>query len=160
MNCSLRLRPLLRMTTPLSPDEVVQRLRAALPLHTSNFTGTITGHYVILYVEKSRQHFGSPQLTFEVRKQPAGSDLTGLFMPMPAIWTGFMGLYALILLGGFCAACYGYAQLQLKHTPVAWWGILIAFILLVAVHLLACVGQWRGRDQIQQLHRFVEEALA
>jgi hypothetical protein len=160
MNCSLRLRPLLRMTTPLSPDEVVQRLQQMLPEHADKLAGKIYGHFVILHMKASRQHFGSPQLTFEVAALSEGSELKGLFMPMPAIWTGFMGLYATILLGGFCAACYGYAQLQMRQTPHAWWGILITLVLLVIVHLIACVGQWRGRDQIQELQQFVEKALA
>jgi len=160
MNCSLRLRPRLRLTTTLSPDEVVQRLQNLLPEHSDRLAGKIYDHFVILHMKESRQHFGSPQLTFEVASQPAGSELKGLFMPMPTIWTGFMAVYATILLGGFCAACYGYAQLQMRQAPHAWWGILITLVLLVTVHLIACIGQWRGRDQIQELQQFVEQALA
>lgn len=160
MNCSLRLRPRLRITTPLSPDEVVQRLKDSLSADKANLTANISGNYVILNIEASRQHFGSPQLSFEVRAQAEGAELAGLFMPLPAIWTAFMGLYALILFGGFCAACYGYAQLKLHQSPIAWWWVLIALVLLAAVHLIACVGQWRGRDQINELHHFVARALA
>lgn len=159
MNCSLRLRPLLKMTTPLPPDQVIQRLREARPEVDHAITCSITGNYIILRINEARRHFGSPQLSFDVQPCDNGSVLSGIFMPMPSIWTAFMGLYCLIGFGGFCAAGYGYAQSQLEHTPSALLGVPVALVLLLGVHLAACLGQHRGQDQINELRLFVETAL-
>jgi len=160
MQRHLRLRPLLQIRTAVPPDQVIRRLKDLLSAPETKITGTITGNYIVLRIEESRQHFGSPQLSFDVEPLDGGSKVAGLFMPMPSIWTAFMALYALILFGGFCAACYGYAQLKLEHPPMAFWGVPVALLLVAGVHLVACIGQRRGHDQMQELQRFVQRALA
>lgn len=159
MNCRLRLRPLLRMETSLSPDEALRCIKESLPAHQADLTGTVSDRYVILRINESRQHFGSPQLSFEIEEGQGGSVLSGLFMPMPSIWTAFMALYALIIFGGFCGACYGYAQIILEHAPHAFWAVPVALVLLVLVHLVSCIGQRMGEDQMEELQQFVEHAV-
>jgi hypothetical protein len=155
----LRMRPRLRIQSSLTPDQALDLLRDALHRRSSAVTGTVSGRYVVLRICESRQHFGSPQLSFEIEATELGSSLTGLFMPMPSIWTAFMALYALIVFGGFCGAVYGYAQLQLGNAPLAFWSVPGALVLLALVYAAACVGQHMGREQMDELQRFVEHSL-
>lgn len=155
-----RLRPQLRIESRLSGDQVVCRLRDALQEGGADITGTFSGRFVVLRIAESRQHFGSPQLSFEVESVEAGSALNGLFMPMPSVWTAFMALYGLIVFGGFCGAVYGYAQLHLGGAPHAFWAVPGALFLLSLVYVAGCVGQRMGHEQMEELQRFVENALA
>ena len=153
------MRPRLRIRSNLTPDQAIEHLREALRGHDPAVTGTFSGRYVVLRINESRQHFGSPQLSFEIESVESGSALTGLFMPMPSIWTAFMALYGLIVFGGFCGAVYGYAQMQLGKTPAAFWSVPVALVLLTLVYAAACVGQHMGREQMEELQRFVEQSL-
>jgi len=155
----LRMRPRLRLQSSLSPDQAVERLREALDVGNPEVTATFSGRYVVLRINEERQHFGSPQLSFEVEAADGGSALTGLFMPMPSVWTAFMALYGLIVFGGFCGAVYGYAQVQVDKTPHALWAVPLALVLLTMVYVAACVGQRMGSEQMQELRQFVEDSL-
>jgi len=138
----------------------MHRLREALQAGGPHITGTFSGHFVVLRIGEARQHFGSPQLSFEVEVLDPGSALTGLFMPMPSIWTAFMALYGLIVFGGFCGGVYGYAQLQLGNAPHALWAVPAALFLLLLVYVAACIGQCLGQQQMEELQQFVERSLA
>jgi hypothetical protein len=155
----LRMRPRLWIQSSLTPDQALDRLRDALNRHSPEITGTVSGRYVVLRIGESRQHFGSPQLSFEIETAESGSALTGLFMPMPSIWTAFMALYGLIVFGGFCGAVYGYAQMQIGDAPLAFWFVPVALVLLTLVYAAACVGQHMGREQMDELQHFVEHSL-
>lgn len=147
------------MRLSLSADEAVARLRSALADHGPELTATISGRYVVLRVAESRQHFGSPQLSFEIEDQASGSSINGLFMPLPSIWTGFMALYGLIVFGGFSGTIYGLAQWQIGNAPHACWSIPIAGLLLACVHLAAGIGKKMGSSQMRQLQQFAERSL-
>ena len=154
------MRPRLRIESSLSPDQVVNRLRAALQSANPDVMGTFSGRYVVLRIRESQQHFGSPQLSFEVEASTSGSELSGLFMPMPSVWTAFMALYGVIVFAGFCGAVYGYAQMQLGAAPHAFWAVPASLLLLSLVYVAACVGQRMGQEQMNVLQRFVEQSLA
>jgi hypothetical protein len=156
----LRLRPPLRIESSLPANEVLRRLQASLRGSEARITGTFSGNFVVLRIGESRQHFGSPQLSFEVESRNPGSSLTGLFMPMPSIWTAFMALYGLIVFGGFCGGVYGFSQLQIDHPPHALWAVPAALFLLLLVYAAACVGQCLGQEQMEELRQFVEQSLA
>lgn len=149
----------MRLRSDLSADDVVSRLRAAVESPDVVLTATFTDRYVVLRIADDRQHFGSPQLSFDVEADGSGSVLQGLFMPMPSIWTAFMALYGMIVFGGFCGAVYGYAQVQLGDTPYAFWALPLAVVLLALVYLAACVGQRMGSAQMQELQQFVQHAV-
>ena len=137
----------------------MQRLRNALQNRTASVRGTVSGNYVVLRIHEPSQHFGSPQLSFEVEPCGDGSAVNGLFMPMPSVWTAFMALYGAIVFGGFSGAVYGYAQMQIGDSPRAFWSIPVALLLLGLVYAAACIGQRMGREQMQTLGEFVERSL-
>jgi len=150
----------MRLRSSLSADNVVSRLRAAVDSQNGVVTATFTNRYVVLRIAEARQHFGSPQLSFDVEADDSGSLLHGLFMPMPSIWTAFMALYGMIVFGGFCGAVYGYAQMQIGDAPYAFWALPATVVLLALVYLAACIGQRMGGAQMQELQQFVERALS
>jgi hypothetical protein len=154
------MRPRLRIQSDLSPDQVVRRLQNALEKDSNDLTATFSGHYVVIRINEARQHFGSPQLSFEVEAERSGSTLSGLFMPMPSIWTAFMALYGVVVFAGICGAVYGYGQLQVEQPPHAFWTLPIVAVLLTLVYVAACVGQHRGAEQMEELKDFVEGSLA
>jgi len=153
------MRPPLRLRTACPVDEALRRLREAAGSPDAEVTGSFVERYVVLRIPETQQHFGSPQLTFEVSSDAEGSTLSGLFMPMPSIWTGFVALYALIVFAGFVGLMYGWAQVQLGDTPHALWAVPTSLVLLSLVYGAACVGQMRGSKQMHYLRAFVEEAL-
>jgi len=155
----LRMRPPLRLECPLPPEAVLERLREAVARPGANLTATFSDRYVVLRIPEAQQHFFSPQLSFEVEPREEGSVITGLFMPMPAVWTGFMALYAIIVFGGFIGAVYGWSQAQLDSAPHALWSVPAALVLLALVYLAACIGQHLGEKQMIELRTFVEGAL-
>ncbi len=159
MICSFRLRPPLRIESRLGVEEAVEKLRRAKRERSADLTATISGRYVIVRIHEARQHFGSPQLTFEIEPREAGCALNGLFMPMPAVWTAFMALYALFLFIGFSGAMYGVAQVMIQHHPSGFYAIPVSILLVGLVYLGACVGQRRGQTQMDQLRRFVQDSL-
>ena len=150
----------MRLRSNLSADEVVGRLRAAVDSPDTEITATFSDRYIVLRIAEARQHFGSPQLSFDVEADGAGSVVNGLFMPMPSIWTAFMAIYGMILFAGFCGVVYGCAQMQIGEVPHAFWVLPAAVLLLGLVYLAACIGQKMGRDQMQELQQFVERELS
>jgi hypothetical protein len=155
----LRMRPPLRLQSSSSVDDVLSRLRLAAQARGSDINATFADHYVVLRIAGSRRHFGSPQLSFDVEADESGSVVTGLFMPMPSIWTAFMALYGLIVFCGLSGTLFGAAQMQLGQAPYALWAIPLSLVLLVLVYVAACVGQKMGAEQMQELQQFVEPCL-
>ena len=160
MACPLRLRPPLRLHSPLTVDEIVDRLRKQLALETTSVTATIVGGYVVLRIPEAQTHYWSPQLSLTLEaEEEGGTSLHGLFMPQPSVWTLFVWIYAVIVFGGFCGGIYGFAQRHLEQPAYALWSIPLAALLVFIVYSAASMGQHMGRDQMEELRGFLRDAL-
>lgn len=161
MACPLRLRPPLRLHSPLSMDEILNRLRETLAAEATSVTATIVGSYVVLRIPEDRLHYWSPQLslTLETDEDKAGTSVHGLFMPQPSVWTLFVGFYAVIVFAGFCGGIYGFAQRHLEQPAYALWAIPAAILLVFLVYSAASMGQHMGRDQMEELRLLLMDVL-
>jgi len=78
---------------------------------------------------------------------------------MPAVWTLFAGVYALVLVLGFFGTIYGLAQWQLDQPPYALWSFPATLLLIGSVYAAAMVGQRLGNEQTRELTAFLHHCL-
>lgn len=159
MACPLRLRPPLRLHSPLSQDEIITRLREKLASGETPITATIVGGYIVLRIPEDQMHYWSPQLSVNLEAEGSGTSVHGLFMPQPSVWTLFVWIYAVIVFAGFCGGIYGFAQRHLEQPAHALWGIPVALILVFLVYSAASMGQHMGRDQMEDLRQVLLDVL-
>lgn len=154
------MRPRVELVVSDPPDAVLARLRAALRAAPDGLVqGQMGGTHLGLNIREDARHFWSPWLDAHVDPHPDGALIRGRLMPHPSIWTFYIGLYAVLALGGLLAGIYGVMQ---HLTGSGSWGLWVPVItagLGLAVFGSAFIGQRLGGDQMLVLRGFLEGAL-
>ena len=151
-------RPRFELRVPMPPSEVADRITAALGTDEL-IIGRVDEQLATLYVRESDQHFWSPHLELTVRPEEDGASLLGRFGPHPAVWTGFMFVYAVLALAATLALMVGLAQITMGSPPWALLGSVAAVALIGFVYGAAFIGRGLGSDQMIGLRLFIEHAL-
>lgn len=156
---STRLRPRYRITSSLSPQEVLDKIQ--MKLNTGEFPvngQTVQDHAFIRIPEKD-QHYWSPELHVWVREQDGETIIYGVMGPKPRIWTMFMFFYTAILTIWFFGSSYGIIQLWLGIKAPFLWSIPLGLIGVGLVFGAAKYGRYKGKNQMEVLRRFLDEAV-
>lgn len=159
---AIEIRPRFYQEVPFGKEETLARLRAALNQPGSPIIGYVADHHVTLKIPYSRQHFWSPQLALEVEEHESGEGalIRGLFGPRPSVWLMFVFMYSIIGVICLFVAITGFSQLSLGIPAPALWVLPVGAGLAVFLYISAKTGERLGRDEMQQLKRFLDEALA
>jgi len=151
MPIALGLRPRLRLNVPGTADAIAARVQAA----SGDYGVTALGTYLVISIPPEQRHYWSPQLQITLEDHDGGVHVSGLITPMPAVWTLFAGLYALVVTLGFFGTIVGLAQLTIDRHPNFLWCAPITAILLAVIYAAARLGQKLGHEQTEELTAFL-----
>ncbi|RMH65511.1 MAG: hypothetical protein D6677_02380 [Calditrichaeota bacterium] len=150
----LELRPRFKLTSPLEPDEILNRLDARRRDNSDGFGVERTGAHTVLSIPANKQHYWSPLLSVEVLPAEQGALIKGHFGPRPAVWTMFMFFYMGFGFLGLMGLFWGMSQYSLNQLPWALWSVPVAIFLELILYFAARVGQKWAHDQMEDLRAF------
>lgn len=159
-----RLRPTFEIPLPIPRSEVMERLRVAASEVAQPDRFRMFGEYGELHLPRREHRLWSPHLSFYVSEPGPGassehSSIHGRFAPRVDVWTVVWIAYLALLFTAFFGAALGVSQWQLGD-PL--WGIWIAgsaLGMLVAIYVIAHLGQQWSADQMHQLREQLEEIM-
>lgn len=154
-----RMRPLLRLSLPIAPGQLMDALRHALCKDDSPVVGLALRRHVELTVRPSARHFWSPHLSLDLLDDGEATLLRGRYAPHPHIWMLIVAVYGVLLLAVICACVYGCSQWLLGWTPSAFWALPPCAAGLAATWLVSAVGQVLAEPQMRELQAFLEECV-
>ena len=156
---SIQLRPRFRAQTALSLAELTGKLRTELERQDALFDGKVLKEFAVQRILANDQHYWSPELSLQLEQLEDRTLVRGLFGPRPAVWTMFAGFYTFTIFLSLIALLYGLSQWSLNMEPYGLWLLPVPLVLLVSAYATALVGQRLGHEQMQELHRFVDQTL-
>ncbi|MGK0362382.1 MAG: hypothetical protein ACI9U2_004703 [Bradymonadia bacterium] len=155
------MRPRVELVVSGSPDEVLERVRAALRAAPDGLVqGQMGGTHMGLNIREDARLFLSPWLDAHVRPHPEGAVIHGRLMPDRSVWTVYIGMYGVLAMAGLLAGVHR-AMRQVIGTGS--WGLWIpplALVLGLSLYASAFLRQSLGGDQMLVLRRFLDGALA
>lgn len=156
----LRLRPRFKLCSPVTPEKLCEGVQCRLREGDIEMKGLVLDGRIELNVLEQDRHFWSPQLTVDVfHDEELGTTcLKGRFGPAPQIWTMYMALNAVMLMGILGASIFAYAQWTIGATPWALLAIPPPIVGLLVVYLLPFAGQSFAQEQMFQLRSFLMDA--
>ena len=155
----LRLRPRFKESIDLTEEKVKEKIGGYLASNPELCTGEIVDHHVILKIPKSQQHYWSPQLNLELEKSEKGTIIRGLFGPKPGVWTMFVFFYSSIGFLTLMAFIFGLSQMMLKMNAYGLWAVPVGALLMIGLFVMSKIGQNMGKEQMYQLHDFLNQAV-
>lgn len=156
-----RIRPRFKVETHLTPQEVINKIKAALQADDAVCEGNATIGFATLIIPEKDRHYWSPQLTVTVEATEGGigSIVRGMYAPAPAVWTMFVFFYVGIGLAIIALTMVGLSYYSLDQpSTILWWVPVLAAVFLT-LYLVSFFGQKLGRQQMGTLHGFVEGCL-
>jgi len=155
-----RIRPRIHLETPLSPDEINNRIRKQLKEEGKLCSGRSTKGFATICPPESEQHFWSPQLTITLESnEDDKTHIRGLYGPKPSVWTMFVFFYAAIGFAIMIISMIGLSYWTLGKPATILWLVPILLIVFLSLYLVAYFGQRLGHKQMTNLHRFLERCL-
>ncbi len=152
-------RPRLTCWSTEPPERVVERFKKALAAESDVIGGQALPGFVNLWPPDRDRSFFSPYLSLEVRPQGTGSVATGRFGPHPAVWTGFMFVYAVLSFVGVLALMIGWAQSIADEPPSALLGAPASVALILFIYGAEYIGKGLGSEQMHDIAHFVERVV-
>jgi len=153
------LRPRCRIVSKLSPDQALKRISIKLTDGNSQLEGQIVQEHAFIRIPEKDQHYWSPELHIWAREQDSETIVFGIMGPKPKIWTMFMFFYTAVLTLTFFGSSYGIIQKILGMAAPFLWSIPVGILCVAIVYGAAQYGQYKGKDQMQELQEFLNEAL-
>jgi hypothetical protein len=155
----LRIRPRFKEIVKVAPDQIKTQIKEHLSKHTDQCKGDIIDHHVILRIPKKDQHYWSPQLSLELEAIEEGTLIRGLFGPKPGVWTMFVFFYSALGFLTLLGLLFGLSQMMLKMDAYGLWAVPVGLFLLIGLFIMSKIGQNLGKQQMHQLHDFLDEAV-
>ncbi|MAO64912.1 MAG: hypothetical protein CL666_07915 [Balneola sp.] len=154
-----RIRPRIYVETPLSAEEVNQRIRKELRSESRLCDGQSTKGFATICPPEKDQHFWSPQLTITLEETEERSVVRGLYGPKPSVWTMFVFFYAAIGFAILIMSMVGLSYWSLGKSAGFLWLLPVLVFLFFTLYGVAYFGQKLGQKQMTNLHRFLERCL-
>ena len=156
---TIRLRP--TFDIPLEDDEPAEIWAKVKDLvEEKGLRGQFRDRFAMISIDESQRHFWSPWLHLDFRKHEEKFSLHGRFSPHPSIWTALVFGYLALAVFAFFGAVLGLSQWLSGETP--WGCIVIPVVCLLGllVWFISQVGQRLAHDEMVELKRCVESAVA
>lgn len=154
-----RLRPRFRIVSKLTPDQALNKIKLKLEERTSPFSGQIVQEHAFIRIPEKDQHYWSPELHVWAREQDDETIVYGVLGPKPKIWTMFMFFYTGVITSAFFGSSYGIIQMMLGMEAPFLWSIPLGIIGILLVFGAARYGQFKGKEQMNELKDFLDDAL-
>ncbi|HIL56546.1 MAG TPA: hypothetical protein EYG39_01395 [Rhodothermales bacterium] len=154
-----RMRPRFEYVAPCPSGAAADRLRMALDCEGARYRGRVFGTHAVLHVPTDEDRIWSPFLSLDLRGHGEGTLVRGLYGPKPSVWTLFMAAYAICGFAAVFALGFLYAQWSLDQPMWAAGIFPLAALGALATYGTARYGQHRGREQMDALRTFLDDAL-
>ncbi|MDE3742761.1 GTP-binding protein [Maribacter polysaccharolyticus] len=157
------------------PNEIVLRPRFQLQLNqpkdlvlksfeiknTPPFIVKRMDDHVFIKFNRENVHFWSPQLHLEINDaEEGGCKVFGLFGPNPTLWTFFMFLHfgvATVFIG---LGIWAYSSASLGRPIGLHIGLMAVMVILwFVLYAFGRAGRSKGKPQMHELHRFMNQRL-
>jgi len=142
-------------------EEIILLVKEKLKHNNHNLHGQAMHDHITIRVNKSHRHYWSPQLGILMQREHGDNDtkITGIYGPMPNVWTLFaVGYLAIGVLITFISII-GFSQRALGHESKILWVLPVLAAIAMFMYLSSQMGQKLGAAQTYAIHYFFEEAL-
>lgn len=145
--------------TTLARCQVIDLILEGL-IEKKGVAGSTLDHHAYLQIPNEDQHYWSPEFHVTVEKQKDGGSLVrGVVGPKPKVWTMFMFFYSAVFVFLFLGLSMGVSQWVLDMDAPILWSIPVCIGLWIAILLAAKFGQFKGKEQMERLWQFLDEAI-
>ena len=152
------VRPRFIISTDLPIGKLEELLKAELGKQTYPCYGSIAYGYAVIKISKKLQHFWSPQLSISMEQEGSKTTIRGLYGPKPSVWTMFIFFYSIIGFSTLIVSMIGLTRLTLEKPSEILWLAPVGILLLIGTYFGSTTGKKIGKDQLQILHHFFEDA--
>lgn len=153
----LHIRPRFNLCVPYSFEEAIEIISKEIK-DNPNIKGKIVDNHVLLDVPLKDRHYFSPQLSFRIEHredEPQKACIKGIIGPRPGVWAMFLYLYIIIGMVGAVVSMYGFALKNLGTENNYTYALPITIVLLLSSYVSSKFGEEKGKDQVEQLKRFL-----
>ncbi len=147
------------MTSQKSLEDITQLFKGRLKQSDIPCEGYVVQDQIVLKVNRSEQHFWSPQLDVSLEQTESGTLIRGLYGPSPHIWTLFAVSYLGIGVLVTFISIIGFSRKSLGMPAPILWALPVLLGVSLLLYISSQIGQKIGAEQTFTLHHFVEDTI-
>lgn len=152
---SFLIRPRFKYLIVSEKNELELKIRNRLQTKKQFTVSYLPGH-IYLKINRSKQHFWSPQLHLSFEQKGPNVVIRGLYGPNPTLWAVFFfGYLALSILAIFIGM-WGLSRMALEMDASVLWVIPGLAVCALILYFIGQTGQKIGAQQMFDLHHFYE----
>lgn len=158
---SFHIRPRFHQVVESPPETFRERLVTQLRQEEDRFEIKSFPDFVCLRIHERERHFWSPRLNLSLEPGEEGKTIIhGIYGPNANVWSLMLFSYLIVGFLGIIAGVIAVSQWMIDSGQT-WglWLLGIAVAGLVALYLIAQVGQKLGAQQTFLLHQTYEAAV-
>jgi hypothetical protein len=142
-------------------EEIIILVKNQLRHNTHNLHGQAMQDHITIRVDKEHRHYWSPQLSVLMQREPEDTvtKITGIYGPMPNVWTLFAVSYLAIGVLIVFISIIGFSQFALGQEANILWALPFLILLGIGLYVTSQLGQKLGAAQTYAIHYFFEEAI-
>ena len=152
------VRPKYERTSKLPPCQVIDALQEHI-IPGCGVVGETLGNYATLKISENERSFWSPEFSIHAVKRGNGSVIKGIMGPGSKIWSVSMLLNILAIMLFFLGVFMIINQWIFDIDSRLIWSLPAGLCVALFVVILAKTGQYKGKQQMAVLWRFVEESV-
>lgn len=157
---SFRSRPRFQHHSKRSPEQIRTSFRDCLKDNPHHITGQVFPSHILLRIKEDHRHVWSPQLSIDFEQDYQGNiEVSGIYGPMPSIWTKIAFSYFLFGVLILFSAIIGGSQYVLGTHDWVLYLIPTSIIAIIITYLITQTGQKLGAEQTFILHHFYEKTM-
>jgi hypothetical protein len=156
---SAELRPRLNLISDLNEDEIMSRIKNKINDPENQCSGWAKEGYALICAPESERHIWTPQLNLQIEKTEKGTEVRGVIGPSASVWTAFAFGFSLLGFIAFVSLFWGLSRLSLDYSAEILWLVPVTLLLIMALYILAKVGQQLSKNQVKLLKEFIESTL-
>lgn len=155
----LKLRPTFEIPIKVPRDEAMRRLQDAYRRENDHRRFFVHGEYGELHIPPVEHRLWTPHLSFYVCDLGPTPFIHARFAPRLEVWTLVWVVYLALAFSAFFSFIIAYSQWAIGETTWWHWLGLLALLAILALYLIAHIGQQLSADQMQTLRGGLEQIL-
>jgi hypothetical protein len=154
-----RLRPTFEIPLAESRAEALAKIESQYQRLGTGGLMFLHGEYGEFHLPASEHRLWSPHLSFYVYERDVAGLIHGRFAPRLEVWTFVWVIYLAMSFSAFFGLALAYSQWTLGGTPWGSWISIIAMIAIIALYVVAHIGQQWSSDQMMSLRERLDDYL-
>lgn len=156
----IHLRPTFEILLVGTRESAIEQLRAECAQTGQANRFSMYGEYGEIHLPSEEHRLWSPQLSFSLSAQENQCLIHGRYSPRINVWTFVWIVYLAMAFTAFFALILAYSQWMLGRSLWGLWVALVAFFAILALYIVAYIGQQLSADQMHSLRVQFDETLA